>query len=75
MQISLRLDEYVYNNRPISVVEAEKYIKEVSGYKTKGCNDVHSMQVSHRAFPRVIFHQSKDKSLLKRSKSAMSYSE
>ncbi|XP_045445613.1 probable serine/threonine-protein kinase DDB_G0283337 [Melitaea cinxia] len=45
MVISLKVDDYIYKNKPISLQEAQEYIKEIATYKLKCVNDERSLQV------------------------------
>ncbi|CAH2086055.1 unnamed protein product [Euphydryas editha] len=45
MVISLKVDDYIYKNKPISLQEAQLYIEEIATYKFKCVNDVRSLQV------------------------------
>lgn len=45
MEISMKVDEYVYNCKPITNPEAEQFIKEVESYKVSCIRDERSLQV------------------------------
>ncbi|CAH0604969.1 unnamed protein product [Chrysodeixis includens] len=45
IEISLKVDEYVYNRKQITNSEAEQFIKEVESYKTTCIRDERSLQV------------------------------
>lgn len=45
MQISLLVDDYLYQQKPMSIPNAVTYIGEISEYKDKCYRDVRSLQV------------------------------
>ncbi|CAH0722012.1 unnamed protein product, partial [Brenthis ino] len=47
LKISLKLDDYIYKNSPISIQEAKTYAQEIAQLKLK-CTDVRSLQVTEK---------------------------
>lgn len=45
MEISLLVDDYLYQQKPISESSAKAYITEITTYKDKCYQDVRSLQV------------------------------
>lgn len=45
IEISMKVDDYVYKHIPISETDAEKYMREVSAYKDQCGRDQRSLQV------------------------------
>lgn len=62
LEISLKVDDYVYKSIPISSKKAALFLTEVSGYKDKCLGDKRSSQVRNcslyrnRGAPLVLVH-------------------